>query len=208
MALSCSRLTANPKPMDNNDYRKLFLRKISILKIITITLLGLFIVIVATLIMFYTFFSKQLQLPRYDLTLLLLIIQFTILVATLFLSLSFFRSYKKVLTTNNDEDLQTLKKIQESRSWLGKYLPSFIIYSGKIRVYKWFSQPEFYFSELKEIKMRTLFTRGKQNRLVIFKKLKGGSFFFAIDNTPIQRKHLADKAVEYNHDIIIEGSIH
>lgn len=127
MALSCSRLTANPKPMDNNDYRKLFLRKISILKIITITLLGLFIVIVATLIMFYTFFSKQLQLPRYDLTLLLLIIQFTILVATLFLSLSFFRSYKKVLTTINDEDLQTLKKIQESRSWLGK-IPSFIYY--------------------------------------------------------------------------------
>lgn len=194
--------------MDYNDYRELFLRTIGTMKIIAIIFLGLFIFIVAAVMIFYTFFSKPLQLPNDDFILLLLITQFIILCATLFLSISFFRSYKNVLTTINDEDLKTLKKISESRFWLNKYLPSFIIYSGKIRVFKWLNQPEFYFSEIKEIKIKTMFTRGSQNKLVIFKKLKGGSFFFAIDNNPIQQKHLFDKALEYNPSILIRDSSH
>ncbi|WP_322924826.1 MULTISPECIES: hypothetical protein [unclassified Chryseobacterium] len=178
------------------------------MKIIASIFLGLFVCIVATVMIFYIFFSKRLQLPSYDLTLLLALTQFVILLATLIFSISFFRSYKNVLTTINDEDLETLRKISESRFWLNRYLPSFIIYSGKIKVFKWFSQPEFYFSELKEIKIKTMFTRGSQNKLVIFKKLKGGSFFFAIDNNQIQQKHLFDKAIEYNPNILIGDSSH
>lgn len=189
--------------MDNNNYRELFLRKIGMMKIIASIFLGLFIFIVATVIIFYIFFSKRLQLPSYDFILLLLITQLIILCATMFLSVSFFRSYKNVLATINDEDLETLKKMSESRFWLNKYLPSFIIYSGKIKVFKWFNQPEFYFSDLKEIKIKSMFTRGKQNKLVIFKKLKGGSFFFAIDNNLTQQKHLFDKAMKYNPNILI-----
>jgi len=179
------------------------------MKIITSIFLGLFIGVVSILIVFYAFFSKQLQLPSSDFTLLLIIIQFIILVATLFLSVSFFRSYKKVLTTINDEDLKTLKRIRESRFWLEKYLPSFIIYSGKIKVFKWLNQPEFCFSELKEISIKTnMLTRGKQNKVVIFKKRRGGSFFFAIDNNPSQIQYLFNKAIESNPNILIEDSSH
>lgn len=193
--------------MNNQEYRELFLRKINRNKIITMILLGIFMILVAAFIIVYTFFYKSLQLPSYGYALPLFIIQFIILMITLILSISFFRSYIDVLAIMNDEDLETLKKISGSRSWLEKYLPSFIIYSGKIRVFKWFQQPEFYFTELKEIKIKTfVFTRGQQNRLVIFKKLKGGSFFFAIDNNSVQRKHLLEKAVEYNPNIMIEGS--
>jgi len=193
--------------MDNKEYRDLFLRKINTGRIITGIILGICIIVLASLIIVYTFFGKQLQLPDYSYFLPLYLIQLTLFIAALMCSISFFGSYKKVLTVINDKDLETLKKIGESRFWLERYLPSFIIYSGKIRVFKWFRQPEFYFTELKGIKLKTnVFTRGGQNRLVIFNKLKGGTFFFAIDNNSIQRKHLLEKAVEYNPNIVIEGN--
>jgi len=191
------------------EYRTLFLRKINRKKIITGVLLGLFIVIVATFVIVYTFFSEQLQLPDYSYVVPLFMIQLAILITVLFQSISFFRSYEKVLFSMNDEDLETLKKISESRSWLDRYLPSFIIYSGKIKVFKWLGKSEFYFKELKEIKIKTsVFTRGRQNRLVIFSKVDGGTFFFAMDNNTVQRKHLLEKAVAYNPNIIIEGGMH
>lgn len=49
------------------------------------------------------------------------------------------------------------------------------------------------------------FSRGRQNKLVIFKKLKGGSFFLGMDSNPAQQKHLLNKAVEYNPNIIIKN---
>jgi hypothetical protein len=195
--------------MNINEYRAQFLKKINRNKIIAAILLGIFIVLVASFIIIYTFFDKQLQLPSYRYVLPLFVIQLIILVVTLILSISFFRSYGDVLATMNAEDLAILKQISESRSWPDKYLPSFIIYSGKIRVFTWLRQPEFHFTELKELTVKTnIFTRGKQNRLVIFNKVNGGSFFFAVDNNSAQKRHLIEKAVEYNPNIIIKGNMH
>jgi len=195
--------------MDNNEYRAKFLTKINSNKIITGIILGIFIVLVASFIIVYTFFGKQLQLPSYGYVVPLFVIQFIILLTTFILSISFFRSYGEVLAVMNANDLETLKQISESRSWPERYLPSFIIYSGKIRVFKWLRQPEFHFTELKEITIKTnIFTRGKQNRLVIFHKVNGCTFFFAVDNNSAQKRHLIEKAVEYNPNIIIKGNMH
>ncbi|WP_312175725.1 hypothetical protein [Chryseobacterium sp.] len=195
--------------MNIKEYRAQFLKKINRNKIIAAILLGIFIVLVASFIIIYTFFDKQLQLPSYRYVLPLFVIQLIILVVTLILSISFFRSYGDVLATMNAEDLAILKQISESRSWPDKYLPSFIIYSGKIRVFTWLRQPEFHFTELKELTVKTnIFTRGKQNRLVIFNKVNWGSFFFAVDNNSAQKRHLIEKAVEYNPNIIIKGNMH
>ncbi|MDR6132350.1 UNVERIFIED_CONTAM: hypothetical protein QE387_003758 [Pseudacidovorax intermedius] len=117
---------------------------------------------------------------------------------------SFFKGYLEVIGVMTDEDLETMEKLEKTRWWLEKQLPSFIIYSGKIRVFKLYSQPDISFTELSEILIRpNYFSRGRQNKLVIFKKSKGGSFFFGMDSNPAQEEHLLNKAVEYNPNIII-----
>ncbi|WP_261511131.1 hypothetical protein [Chryseobacterium paludis] len=126
-----------------------------------------------------------------------------ILVALSTFSMSFFKSYAEVIKIINDEDLAQLETMNQSRSWIEKYLPSFIIYSGKIRVFKLFKQPDFYFKDLSKISIRTFYNRGGQNHLVILKKIQGGSYFFSISNSFLQQKHLIEKAMEYNPNIIV-----
>ena len=193
--------------MQNKNDRQWFLKKINRVRIITGVILGIFITLIAACIVICSIFDEELH--AYSFAKILFIIVLMLLIMVLVLNLFFFKSYTEVLKIMNDEDLQTLIQISESRFWLEKYLPSFIIYSGKIRIFTWLRQPDFYFSELKEIQIKThIFTRGRQNKLVIFKKTKGGSFFFSIDSNPVQRKHLLEKAVVYHPEIIIKDDLY
>jgi len=193
--------------MQNKNDRQWFLKKINRVRIITDVILGIFITLIAACIVICSIFDEELH--AYSFAKILFIIVLMLLIMVLVLNLFFFKSYTEVLKIMNDEDLQTLIQISESRFWLEKYLPSFIIYSGKIRIFTWLRQPDFYFSELKEIQIKThIFTRGRQNKLVIFKKTKGRSFFFSIDSNPVQRKHLLEKAVVYHPEIIIKDDLY
>ncbi len=193
--------------IQNKNNRQWFLKKINRVRIITGVILGIFITLIAASVTIYSIFDEELHV--YSFAKILFIIVLMLLIMVLVLNLFFFKSYTEVLRIMNDDDLQTLIQISESRFWLEKYLPSFIIYSGKIRIFTWLRQPDFYFSELKEIQIKTnIFTRGRQNKLVIFKKTKGRSFFFSIDSNPVQRKHLLEKAVVYHPEIIIKGDLY
>jgi len=87
-----------------------------------------------------------------------------------------------------------------------KYLPSFIIYSVKITVFKVYSQPELYFKDLAEISIQlNYFSKSSQDKIVICRKLNG-RFYFSINGNPTQRKHLTDKAIEYNRALIIKDN--
>lgn len=164
--------------MQNDEYRKLLLSKIFMSKIIIIVILAIFITITAAGVVIYTLFNKQLNLPTESFVSTLFTILLILLIIVLILSIRFLRSYREVLILMSNDDLKTLKQINESRFWLEKFLPSFIIYSGQIRVFTWFRQPDFHFTELKEIKIKaSVFARGRQNKIVSFKTIKGSSFF-------------------------------
>lgn len=119
----------------------------------------------------------------------------------------FFKTHLEVIRMISDSDLEALEKLSKSRWWMEKYLPSFIISSGKITIFKLFRQTDLYFTEISQISIRPNYlSKGRQNKLVIFKKSDGGSYFFGIDSNPFQIQHLLDKAVEYNPDIIIKSN--
>lgn len=75
---------------------------------------------------------------------------------------SFFKGYIEVIKVMTNADLETLKRLGESRWWLEKYFPSFIIYSGKIRVFKLYRQPDISFNELIEISIRPQLLQQRQ----------------------------------------------
>jgi len=182
------------------------LKKIGLFRSITLGLFGFFttiIVLGAALVVYYAAISNGNNSSVYIIAIGLIII-----ISMGIFSINFFKSYTAVVSVMTAEDLANLEKVAQSRSWLEQYLPSFIIYSGKIRVFKLYSQPDFYFTELREISIRPhYFSRGTQNKLVIFKNLEGKTYFFGMNSNPIQRQHLFDKALEYNPNILINNNV-
>ncbi|WP_027388668.1 hypothetical protein [Chryseobacterium gregarium] len=191
--------------MLKNNYREVLLKKISRIKKITFGMIGFCIafMIAGLCILFYYSYKTDITA---DYSIYSVLFGLCLFIIVGILLRSFFKSYNEVINEMNNEDLETLEKLGESRSWTEKSLPSFIVYSGKIRVFKLYHQPDFYFTDLTEISIRpNNFTRSRQNQLVIFKKSKGGSYFFGIDSNYLQRNHLIDKAIEYNPKIIIKN---
>lgn len=191
--------------MLKRDYREALLKKISLIKKISFGIIGFCtaFMIAGLCILFYYSYKTDRTADYSTYSVLFCLCLF--ITAGIFLR-SFFKSYNEVINEMTNEDLETLEKLGESRSWTEKYLPSFIIYSGKISVFKLYHQPDFYFTDLTEISIRpNNFTRSRQNQLVIFKKSNGGSYFFGIDSNYLQRNHLTDKAIEYHPKIIIKN---
>lgn len=190
--------------MLSKNYRELLLKKVNLIKKMTLGIIGfclVFMIIAACTVFYYTY-STFGTINISSCFILFGIIFFTI---KGLLMKSFFKSYNEVITSMNDEDLETLENLDESRSWIEKYLPSFIIYSGKIRIFKLYHQPDLAFTDLTKLSIRpNYFTRGRQNKLVIFRKSNGKTIFFSIDSNPIQHQHLIERALTYNPKIIIK----
>lgn len=191
--------------MLNKNYRRDLLKKINLIKKITLGIMGSCIILMITGVCILFYYAQTMNTMNFTIYLTSFVL--VLLIVAFFFTIFFFRSYDKVINEMNGADLETLEKLSESRSWIEQYLPSFIIYSGKIIVFKFYHQPDLYFTDLTEISIRNnYFTRGKQNKMVIFKKSKGGSCFFSIDSNYLQQKHLLEKALEYNPKIIIKNS--
>lgn len=188
--------------MLKTNYREMLLKKISRIRNIILGIIGCCTVFIAAgmgLLLYYEYITKSGRSTIY----MMLPGLFLFIGSAVFMR-SFFKKYIEVIELMTDEDLQTLETLGQSRRWLEQYFPSFIIYSDKIRIFKLYQQPDISFTELSEISIRpNYFSRNRQNKLVIFKKSKGGSYFFGIDSNPAQQKHLLDKAVTYNPEIII-----
>lgn len=188
--------------MQEKNYRDILLKKIGFIRIIFLGIIGFFTAFMAMAIAVLFYYAHGGN--NFSIYMVLFGLLFFIAVG-IFINY-FFKSYIEVINLITENDLENLERLGESRWWLDKYLPSFIIYSGKIRVFKLYRQPDLYFNELSEISIRTnYFSRSRQNKLVIFKKIKGGSYFFGMDSNPAQQKHLLDKAVEYNPNVIIKN---
>lgn len=188
--------------MEEKNYRQEILKKINLIKKIFFVLMAFFIVVISASLAVLYYYNYKMNGNYIQVYIILLVL--VIITALSIFSISFFKSYGGVIKTMNDEDLATLETLNQSRSWIEKYLPSFIIYSGKIRVFKLMKQPDFYFKDLSEISIRTFYNRGGQGHIVIFKKTQGGSYFFSINNSFSQQKHLIEKALEYNPNIMIK----
>lgn len=191
--------------MPEKNYRELLLKKIGHIKRITLSILGTCITFIAVGISVLLYYSSR---DRNDFTIYMTLFGlFFFIVVGIFINF-FFKSYVEVINVMTHQDLEVLEGLSESRWWIEKYLPSFIIYSGQIRIFKLYRQPKLYFIEIDEISIRpNYFSRSRQTKLVIFKKLKGGNCFFSMDSNPVQQKHLLDKAIENNPKIIIKTDI-
>ncbi|MDR6514726.1 hypothetical protein [Chryseobacterium camelliae] len=190
--------------MLKTNYRETVLQKVRRLRNIILGIVGFCIAFIAAgmgILLYYGYITNGNSTSVY-----MMLPGFLIFIGLAVFMRSFFKGYLEVIEVMTDEDLETMERLGKTRWWMEKQLPSFIIYSGKIRVFKLYSQPDFSFTELSEISIRpNYFSRGRQNKLVIFKKAKGGSFFFGMDSNPAQEQHLVDKALEYNPDIIIKN---
>lgn len=174
--------------MQSSNYRAGLLKKINAIRKITFAIMGACIVFIAASSCFLLYHAHKMGASYFSAWLTLFGLFFFL--AAVLLLVPFFRKYSDVISNLNGEDTEALRQINESRSWIEKYLPSFIIYSGKIRVFKLYNQQELFFTELAEISIRTnYFSKSRQDRIVIFRKLSGGTYFFGIDGNPAQRTY-------------------
>ena len=120
--------------MPENNYRKFLLEKIRFFSNIILGIISFFTISIMLGIGILFYFGYIEYGDHYSIYIVVFGLLF--IFVTGIAVKHFFKHYVQIMHLMSNSDLETLERISESRWWIEKYLPSFIIHSGNHLIIK------------------------------------------------------------------------
>ncbi|SDR03947.1 hypothetical protein SAMN05421664_3241 [Chryseobacterium soldanellicola] len=117
----------------------------------------------------------------------------------------FFKSYITTLNELSEKESSMFVEQGTSRPFAEQWMPSFIIYQGKVKFFKLFKQPEYDFADIKAIQFKRFnFTKSRQDCRINIQLINGIKHYFHVNGNLSQRTYLKNEALACNPKIIID----